>query len=112
MRAFLLELTYADGSKEISDVGSAWHDAYLKALRVKKGKKSLVMVRVWSSSKGVIKKSIINRAKFAKLLKPAIVETSKVEEETQTDESQETETETTESTETPEFSGDEESSSD
>ena len=82
MRTFLLELLYADGSRKIESVGARWHDAYLSAVKPKKNGKKPILVCVWSSSKGIIKKAILNRVAYAKFLKvPTLEETlAEVEE--------------------------------
>lgn len=83
MRTFLLELLYADGSRKIESVGATWHDAYLRAVKPKKGGKKPVLVCVWSSSKGVIKKAILNREAYIKILKAPVVDAGEVADESE-----------------------------
>ena len=64
MKTFLLEIVFADGSCKYTNVGAQWHDEFLKALKNKRA----VLVRAWSSTRGVIKRAVVNRKKYAELM--------------------------------------------
>lgn len=78
MKTFLLEIVFADGSCKYTNVGAQWHAEFLKALKNKRA----VLVRAWSSTRGVIKRAVVNRKKYAELMNtwknqamPAVEET-------------------------------------
>ena len=92
MKTFLVEIIFADGSRKISPVGADWHDEFLKALKNKKA----VMVRVWLSTRGVIKKKIVNRQKYVQLLKNVSTTAGETTEENSEELPEEASGETTE----------------